>query len=236
MSQFAPPGGGQRRPESPGSSESRQPGRSHADPPYSRGARETRETGGDAVGGLPDSPLVRMAAGKSAHALVVAGIVACALGVLALVWPGVTVVVAGVVFGAYLVVSGVVQVVSAFGTRLTTATRVIGVVSGAVSVLAGLFCFRGELQSVLLLALWIGVSWVLRGITQLAGAAGDAQAPARGWQMFLGAVSVLGGVVLIVAPFPSVTALTVVTGVWLLALGIVELVTGLRLWLHLRQR
>ncbi|NLU70022.1 HdeD family acid-resistance protein [Streptomyces sp. HNM0574] len=180
-------------------------------------------------GPLPDSPLVRLAVRGSWQSLLASGVVALILGVLALVWPGATLLAAGILFGAYLLVSGIVQVVSAFGTRMTTPMRVIGVVSGAVGVLLGLFCFRDELQSVLLLALWIGIGWLFRGITQIAGAAGDPDAPARGWQITLGVVSLLGGLVLLLAPLESITALTIFTGVWLLGLGLAEIVTGLSL-------
>ncbi|WP_240979819.1 HdeD family acid-resistance protein [Streptomyces sp. HNM0574] len=178
---------------------------------------------------MPDSPLVRLAVRGSWQSLLASGVVALILGVLALVWPGATLLAAGILFGAYLLVSGIVQVVSAFGTRMTTPMRVIGVVSGAVGVLLGLFCFRDELQSVLLLALWIGIGWLFRGITQIAGAAGDPDAPARGWQITLGVVSLLGGLVLLLAPLESITALTIFTGVWLLGLGLAEIVTGLSL-------
>jgi uncharacterized membrane protein HdeD (DUF308 family) len=127
------------------------------------------------------------------------------------------------------VASGIVQVVSAFGTRVVTATRVVGLISGAVSFLLGLFCFRDELRSVVLLALWIGIGWVLRGITQIAGAGGDPLAPARGWQIALGVVSVLGGIVLVVTPISSVLVLSAVGGGWLLALGTAEICTAVRL-------
>lgn len=204
-----------------------------------RGTRNGAGTEGEADRGperpstpgppLPDSPLVKLAARTSRHSLIASGVAALALGVLALLWPGATLLAAGIFFGAYLLVSGIVQVVSAFGTRVTTPMRVIGVVSGALSILLGLFCFRGELQSVLLLALWIGFGWLFRGITQIAGAAGDPEAPARGWQILLGVVSLLGGLVLVVSPFSSLTVLTVFTGVWLLGLGLCEIVTGVRL-------
>ena len=223
MSHFSPPGDGHRGQAHPGQNPFGE------NPSGQDGAARGRPPGPDGPNKWPDSPLVQLAARRTWQALLAAGIVALLLGVLVLVWPQVTVLVAGAVFGAYLLVSGIVQIVSAFGTRVITATRVVGVISGAVSFLLGLFCFRGELQSVVLLALWIGVGWVLRGITQIAGAGGDPAAPARGWQIALGVMSVLGGIVLVVSPLPSVVALTVLGGCWLLVLGITEIGTALRL-------
>ncbi|MFF7355180.1 MULTISPECIES: HdeD family acid-resistance protein [Streptomyces] len=154
------------------------------------------------------------------------GIASLILGVLVLVWPGPSLLAAGVLFGVYLLVSGIFQLVSAFGTHKTTSLRVLAFISGAVSVLLGLFCFRGPMQSILLLALWIGIGWLIRGITQTLAALHDPRMPARGWQIFLGIVTFVAGIVLIDSPFRSVAVLTVVAGIWLVVVGITEIVTS----------
>ncbi|MEV0112849.1 HdeD family acid-resistance protein [Streptomyces sp. NPDC050844] len=173
----------------------------------------------------PPGPLGSLA--KSAWQVVmVAGVASLILGVLVLVWPGASLWAAGVLFGLYLLVSGIFQLVAAFGTHVSAAMRVMAFISGALSVLLGLFCFRGQMQSILLLALWIGIGWLFRGITQTVAAASDPNMPARGWQACLGVISALAGIVLIVSPFESVAVLTLVGGVWLLVVGVVEIVTA----------
>lgn len=151
------------------------------------------------------------------------------LGVLVLVWPGASLLAAGVLFGVYLLISGIFQLVAAFGTHRTTALRVLAFISGSLSILLGLFCLRGPMRSILLLALWIGIGWLIRGITQTLAAASDSTMPARGWQIFLGIVTFLGGIVLIDSPFASVAVLTLVGGIWLVAVGVVEIVTAFRI-------
>ncbi|MEU3981420.1 HdeD family acid-resistance protein [Streptomyces sp. NPDC026672] len=163
------------------------------------------------------------------------GAASLVLGVLVLVWPGPSLLVAGVLFGVYLVVSGVLQLVSAFGTHRATSLRVLAFISGAVSILLGLFCFRGPMQSILLLALWIGIGWLIRGITQTLAAASDGAMPARGWHVLLGVLTFVAGIVLIDAPFRSIAVLTLVGGVWLLVVGVVEVVTALRIRGRARQ-
>ncbi|SHI16288.1 HdeD family acid-resistance protein [Streptomyces sp. 3214.6] len=163
------------------------------------------------------------------------GIASLILGVLVLVWPGASLFAAGVLFGLYLVISGVFQLVSAFGTHRTTSLRVLGFISGALSLLLGLFCFRGPMQSILLLALWIGIGWLIRGITQTLAAVSDTSMPARGWQIFLGIVTFVGGIVLIDSPFESVAVLTLVGGIWLAVVGVVEIVTALSIRGRARQ-
>ncbi|BCM68215.1 MULTISPECIES: HdeD family acid-resistance protein [Streptomyces] len=157
------------------------------------------------------------------------GIGTLVLGVLVLVWPGASLLAAGVLFGLYLLYSGILQLVSAFGTHRATSLRVLAFVSGALSILLGLFCFRGPMQSILLLALWIGIGWLIRGITQTLAAVHDSRMPARGWQIFLGILTFIAGVVLIDAPFESVAVLTLVGGIWLIAVGVVEIVTAFRI-------
>ncbi|MEV3861192.1 HdeD family acid-resistance protein [Streptomyces sp. NPDC050095] len=176
----------------------------------------------------PEGPLGRLA-GAAWQAVLLAGVAALILGVLVLVWPGASLWAAGILFGLYLVISGAFQLVTAFGTHVTTGLRVMAFISGAVSILLGLFCFRGAMQSILLLGLWIGIGWLFRGITQTAAAVSDPAMPARGWQIFLGIVSAMAGIVLIVSPFESVAVLTLVGGCWLVAMGVVEIVEAFML-------
>ncbi|MCX5394538.1 HdeD family acid-resistance protein [Streptomyces sp. NBC_00094] len=174
---------------------------------------------------VPPGPLAALA-GAAWQALLIAGLAAVVLGIMVLAWPDASLRVAGVLFGLYLLFSGIMQLVAAFGTHATTALRVMAFISGALSILLGLFCFRGAMQSTLLLALWIGIGWLFRGITQTVAAASDAAMPARGWQIFLGIVSAIAGVVLIVAPLESAEVLTVLAGIWLIAIGAVEVITA----------
>ncbi|MEU2064362.1 HdeD family acid-resistance protein [Streptomyces sp. NPDC013455] len=184
------------------------------------------------AGHEPEPPLEGPlhALSRAAWQIVLAtGIGSLVLGVLILVWPGPSLRVAGVLFGLYLVISGVFQLVSAFGTHQATSLRVLAFISGALSILLGLLCFRGPMQSILLIALWIGIGWLFRGITQTLAAASDPRMPARGWQVFLGVLTFVAGIVLITSPFESLAVLTLVSGIWLVAVGIVEIVTALRI-------
>src|SRR5689334_15340476 len=52
------------------------------------------------------------------------GIASLILGVLVLVWPSASLLAAGVLFGLYLVISGIFQLAAAFGTHMATSLRV----------------------------------------------------------------------------------------------------------------
>jgi uncharacterized membrane protein HdeD (DUF308 family) len=140
--------------------------------------------------------------------LLLTRILTVALGVIVLAWPKKTLVVTGVLFGIYLVVSGVGCVLAAFGAHTGVAMRVLGFLGGVVSVVLGFFCFRDQLESILLLALWIGIGWLFRGLTLLAAALSFDHLPARGWQALSGVIIVIGGGMLIVSPFDSIAILT----------------------------
>jgi uncharacterized membrane protein HdeD (DUF308 family) len=173
--------------------------------------------------------LLGVLADSAWQVLLTAGVIAVALGVIVLAWPGATLGVVGVLFGIYLLASGVFQLAAAFGNHVPRHLRVLHFVSGALLVLLGLICFRGAAQSILLLALWIGFGWLLRGILITAAAASTEDMPARGWQAFLGILTLLAGIVLIIAPFQSIAALTLAAGIMLVVLGVTEVVHALQL-------
>ncbi|MFF4223383.1 HdeD family acid-resistance protein [Streptomyces sp. L500] len=170
---------------------------------------------------------------RLAHAgwqtLLGAGIASVALGAIVLAWPEASLLVVGVLFGLYLLVIGAFQLAGAFSVYVPGALRVLGFVSGALCVLLGLLCFREPARSILLLALWIGFGWLLRGV-MLAGVALSTKGmPARGWQVFVGFLNVLAGIVMIDLPFRSIEVLTVVTGVFLVVMGVFEVFHAVRL-------
>lgn len=163
------------------------------------------------------------------HPLLLLGVFTVALGVAVLTWPGKTLLAAGVLFGVYLVVSGVLQLFAAFGTHVSAALRILAFLSGIVSVMLGFFCFRDKLESILLLALWIGIGWLFRGISLMVAALSSPGMPARGWQALSGLITFIGGGVLIIYPFDSIGILTLVAGWWLVVIGIMEVIDAFQI-------
>jgi uncharacterized membrane protein HdeD (DUF308 family) len=172
-----------------------------------------------------EGPL-RQLARSAWQLLLVIGLAAVALGVIVLVWPGKTLFVAGVLFGIYLVVSGVGYMFAAFGTHAGVAMRVLSFITGVVSLVVGFFCFREEFEAVWLLAIWIGIGWLFRGMTLLAAALSFDHMPGRGWQALSGLIIVVGGAVMIISPLRSIAILALVAGWWLIVIGIMDIVTA----------
>jgi uncharacterized membrane protein HdeD (DUF308 family) len=156
--------------------------------------------------------------------LLVLGIAAIVIGLVVLMWPSQTLRVVGVLFGIYLLVSGVVEIMLAFVPGLRGGARFLSALTGVLSILLGLISFRGAAESILLLALWIGFGWLITGISRAVAAGSAPYLPFRGWQIFGGILLAIGGIVIVLAPFASIFALAVFSGVWLIVIGIWQIV------------
>src|SRR5882757_1741693 len=154
------------------------------------------------------------------------GILAVILGVLVLAWPGKTIVVAAIFFGAYLLVTGIAQVIFAFSLHVSAGGRVLLFLSGAASLILAILCFRSLQNSILLLAVWIGVGFIFRGVATAVSAISDPTLPGRGWEIFIGVITLIAGVVVLASPFESIATLTVVVGIWLVVIGVFEAVSA----------
>jgi uncharacterized membrane protein HdeD (DUF308 family) len=154
------------------------------------------------------------------------GVLTLILGVVILVWPGISIEVAAVLFGAYLIVAGLAQLMFAFALDVPGGERVLLFISGALSLVLGVLAFRhlGEGYAILLLAIWIGVSFIFQGVAETTLAITCKELPGRGWHIFLGSLSVIAGIVVIAWPFDSIVMLAIVTGVWLVIIGICAIV------------
>jgi len=154
------------------------------------------------------------------------GVLAIILGILVLVWPGKTLIVAAIFFGAYLLVTGFAQVIFAFSLHVSAGGRVLLFLSGAASLILAVLCFRSLANSILLLAIWIGVGFIFRGVATAVSAISDPTLPGRAWEIFIGVISLIAGVVMLASPFDSIATLTLVVGIWLIVIGVFEVVSA----------
>ncbi|MGO9253922.1 MAG: HdeD family acid-resistance protein [Mycobacterium sp.] len=161
-------------------------------------------------------------------ATLLSGIATAALGVIVLAWPGKSLVVASALFAVYLLISGIVQVILAFSLHALAGGRFLLFISGAASLILAVFAFRhfDEGYPILLLSIWIGVGFVFRGVTTTATAVSDRGLPGRGWAIFYGVITAIAGFVVLAWPFDSIALLTLVVGIWLVIIGVSEIITA----------
>lgn len=123
------------------------------------------------------------------------GILSLILGVLVLAWPGISILVAAMAFGVYLLITGVAQVAFAFSLHVSAGGRILLFISGAASLILAVLAFRHFGDAVLLLAIWIGIGFIFRGVATTVSAISDPMLPGRGWSIFVGVISLIAGIV-----------------------------------------
>ena len=158
------------------------------------------------------------------------GLVTLTLGVVVLVWPGKSVVVAAALFGVYLLASGIAEAIAAFTVDVPGSSRVLLFLSGALSVALGVFAFHdfNDGAAVWLLATWIGVGFIFQGVAETVLAINHKELPERGWYIFAGVLSTVAGMVVVALPISSIEVLAIVAGAWLVVIGTAQTVWALK--------
>jgi uncharacterized membrane protein HdeD (DUF308 family) len=157
------------------------------------------------------------------------GVITFLAGMVALAWPGPTLIVVPVLFGVQLVVTGIFRIVAAAAVDdLSGGGRVLLAVLGLLSLIIGLYAVRHVLISLLLLAVLLGIFWIINGITELFLALSRRDMAGRGWTGLIGAFSIVAGLIVLADPGISLLTLAIVLGVWLLVLGAMEITLAVR--------
>jgi uncharacterized membrane protein HdeD (DUF308 family) len=172
---------------------------------------------------LSDLPLAR-ALGDKWWLLLLRGIAAVLFGVLAYVWPGLTLLTLVLLWGAFAAADGILALIGAFSGKASPVTpRWWLILVGISGIAAGAIAFvRPDVAAValvLVIALWavvVGVSQILGGIALRKEMKGE-------WMLLLsGLINILFGGVLIAQP--AVGALAII---WVI--GFFSILSGLSL-------
>jgi uncharacterized membrane protein HdeD (DUF308 family) len=167
------------------------------------------------------------AIGKHWGVVLTLGILSLLVGIIAIAWPGKTVVVVAVLVAIWLIVSGVFQIIRGFSRGLSGGMRALLFISGILSLILGVIAFGSMFQAVEILAIIVGIGFLFRGFGLLFSAGEDGGS--RGWSIFGGIVMIIGGFVVLVYPYASVATLAWVMGIWLVIGGIFEIIASFKL-------
>jgi uncharacterized membrane protein HdeD (DUF308 family) len=159
------------------------------------------------------------------------GVLTAILGGMVLAWPGPSILVAAILFGVYLLMSGITELFLSYTLPRSAAARVLLFIAGALSVVLAVLSFRhfGDGYAVLLLSLCIGIGFTFLGVSEVAVAGSLPALPGRGWYIVLGILSVIAGVVVLAWPFDSIVLLAIVTGVCLVLIGVIQIVQAFQI-------
>lgn len=172
-------------------------------------------------------PLAASLAAPSAWMLMLRGAIAVAFGVLAVLWPGLTLLVLVGLFAAYALLGGIVSIASALRMRRIEPRWWLPLLLGVISVAAGIYAVLAPAVTTLVLVVLMAVNAILTGALDIAMAVRLRRAVRGHWlQLLGGVVSILFGVLVITMPAAGALALVwlvslyaVLTGVLLFGLG-----------------
>ena len=151
------------------------------------------------------------------------GILLLALGAYAMLRPGMTIDVLTKVLGIYLIAEGIMAIVA--GVLREIPSRGWTIVRGIIEILVGLFvlghsAFVGGITTTTLMYL-LGIGAILAGIAEIVAAIQDRKAiEGEGWMMLGGALMIVFGVLLLIAPLAFGLLMVRLLGLFAVVYGI----------------
>lgn len=175
-------------------------------------------------------PALQRDLAKSWWLLLLRGLAAIVFGILAFVWPGVTLLTLIVFYGAYALIDGVLSLLAAMTGRGGSVPTSWLVIAGILGIAAGLLTFLWPGVTALVLILFIGAWSLVRGIFEIFAAIQLRKEIDNEWLLILsGVLSVLFGAAVIVMPGAGALALIWLIGAYAVAFGILMVGLSLRL-------
>ncbi|MEH6780221.1 MAG: DUF308 domain-containing protein [Rhodoglobus sp.] len=157
--------------------------------------------------------------------LVAVAVIGLVLGVVGLLFPGATLLTVAILFGIYLIASGLFRITAAFvASSLDSPMRWVSGLLGLLVVVAGILCLSNPFQSLVALALVIGIGWILEGIVDLVGGVRGTFHP-RWFGWVSGIVSMAAGVAMFVLPAAGIFSLVAIGAILMIAVSVTTLLT-----------
>lgn len=163
-------------------------------------------------------------------AIALRGVVAIIFGILAIGWPGKTILTLVMLIGAYLLVDGIVTVIGGISKSGSRSGWWMVIPRGAAGIIVGIMIFVWPGVSAFVL-LYLFAAWeIVTGIFEIMAGFQLRRAMAGGWLMFVaGAASIIFGVVLILFPGAGALSLIFLLGGYSIAYGVLLLVLAFTL-------
>lgn len=177
----------------------------------------------DAAGYQPTNPLGLMKVHRGE--LIAVAVIGLILGVIGLLFPGATALTVAILFGSYLVASGVFRITAAFiADRLSVGQRWLSGVIGLIIVVMGVVCLANPFRSLVVLAIVIGIGWIAEGLVDFMAGLRSVVTPR--WLAFASAVlSIAAGISMFWLPIAGIQVLVTVGSVLLIVVSLTTLLT-----------
>src|SRR5262245_38616415 len=179
-----------------------------------------------------DAPMLHALA-KNWWLVLLQGIAAIVFGVLAFIWPGVTLFALVLLYGAFALADGVFALGAAMTGRDSSVPAWWLVLTGLLGIAAAAVAFFWPGLTALVLVMLIGAWAVVRGILAIVGAIQLRKEIEDEWFLILmGLLSVLFGLALLVMPGAGALGLISAIAAYAVAFGILTIGFSLRLRKH----
>lgn len=157
--------------------------------------------------------------------LMAVAVIGLVLGVIGLLFPGATLLTVAVVFGIYLIASGMYRFMASFvANNLDSPMRWVTGVLGLLIVVAGILCLSNPFDALGALAFVIGAGWILEGLIDLVGGVRGTIHP-RWFGWLSGIVSIAAGVAMFVLPAAGLFSLVAIGAILMIAVSVTTLLT-----------
>jgi len=156
-----------------------------------------------------------------------AGGLSIVVGLVALFYPGPTLLVVGFLFGGYLALWGTMTLIGAFTRGVSVMARLLFAIVGLLAVLAGLILMVRPGESVVTFVLVLGFWWTLSGVLQLVR--GIVVAEGRAWNICWALVAIAAGVIILAQPEIGLVTLVWIVGIGLIVQGVIEIAAAFQL-------
>jgi uncharacterized membrane protein HdeD (DUF308 family) len=161
--------------------------------------------------------------------LLALSIIGIILGLIGIFFPSTALLFIAIVFGIFLVASGIFRINAALLTHsLPAGIRWLSGLLGVLIVAAGVLCLADPFGTIIVLAYLIGIGWIAGGISDVMAAIQGSVRP-RWFGWIAGIVSILAGVVVFVLPATSTETFVLVGSILLLVVSITALLNMPRL-------
>jgi uncharacterized membrane protein HdeD (DUF308 family) len=161
---------------------------------------------------------------------VLRGVAAIIFGMMAFVYPGLTVAVLVVLFGAWVLVDGIFRVVGAIGHRSSDPDWGWQLVIGILGIIIGFLTFRSPAITALALVIYIAAWALMIGVSEIVVAIKLRHEIKGEWFLILmGVVSILFAIMLLWNPLPGALALVWLIGSYAIVFGVLGIIFGFRL-------
>jgi len=164
---------------------------------------------------------------RSGWVVIVAGALSLLAGILAIVFPDITLLALALIAGINLLLLGIMALVSAVTSDRDATVRVLGAMVGLLGVIAGVVVMRRPGESLLAIVLILGVWFIVSGLVDAVRAFTTPED--RAFRALAAVADVGLGILILVLPDVSLVTLAVLAGIAFIVRGLFAIYAGIHL-------